>query len=243
MRDFMSDGLAAYETARNHPEIDGTSRLSPWLHFGNLSPVRVALAARAAVAAGRATPGATERFLDQLIGWRDLSVLFVRYNPDYDSWRSAEPWARRTLDQHAGDPRPWRCTLEQLEKARTHDELWNAAQQQMLSTGWMHNVLRMYWAKKILEWAPNPATAFDWAVLLNDKYELDGRDPNGYAGIAWAIVGKHDRPWFDRPVVGVVRAMSDSGMRRKFNANAYIAQNGAPGEQIRWWPASHLSSP
>jgi len=221
---FMANGLAAYETARNHPETAGTSGLSPWLHFGNISPIRIALAARVAVAAGHASASAAERFLDQLIGWRELSVLFVRHNPDYDNWRCAEPWAQRTLQHHACDARSWRYTLEQLEQARTHDELWNAAQRQMLSTGWMHNVLRMYWAKKIMEWTPDPATAFDWAVILNDKYQLDGRDPNGYAGIAWAIVGKHDRPWFDRPVVGVVRPMSDSGMRRKFNAAAYIAK-------------------
>ena len=225
MREFMANGLAAYEIARNRPEETGTSRLSPYLHFGNISPIRIALAARAAVAQGRVPASAAERYLDELIGWRELAVLFVRHNPDYDNWLCAEPWARRTLEQHAGDPRPWRYTLQQLEHARTHDQLWNAAQRQMLSTGWMHNVLRMYWAKKILEWAPNPATAFDWAALLNDKYQLDGRDPNGYAGIAWAIVGKHDRPWFDRPIYGVVRPMSDSGLRRKFRAEAYIAQN------------------
>lgn len=230
MCEFIANGLAAYETARNHPEIDGTSRLSPWLHFGNISPIRIALAAREAVAAGHAPASAAERFLDQLIGWRELSVLFVRHNANYDNWLCAEPWARRTLEQHAGDPRPWRYTLEQLERARTHDELWNAAQREMQTTGWMHNVLRMYWAKKILEWAPDPATAFDWAVVLNDKYELDGRDPSGYAGIAWAIVGKHDRPWFDRPVFGAVRAMSEPGMRKKFNAEAYIAQNEPPPE-------------
>ena len=225
LREFIAEGLADYETGRNRPEVDGTSRLSPYLHFGNISPIRIALDARAAVAAGSAPARAVERFQDQLIGWRELSVLFVRHNPDYDNWLSAEPWARRTLEQHAADPRPRRYSLEELEQAFTHDELWNAAQRQMLSTGWMHNVMRMYWAKKILDWAPNPATAFDWAVILNDKYQLDGRDPNGYAGIAWAIVGKHDRPWFDRPIVGTVRPMTDAGLRRKINADAYIAQN------------------
>jgi deoxyribodipyrimidine photo-lyase len=224
MREFMSNGLSAYQTARNRPEIAGTSRLSPYFHFGNISPVRVALEARKAVAEGRVPAPAAERYLEELIGWRELSVLFVRHNPDYDNWLCAEPWARRTLEQHARDPRPWRYTLEQLEHARTHDELWNAAQREMLTTGWMHNVLRMYWGKKILEWAPNPATAFDWAVILNDKYQLDGRDPGGYAGIAWAIVGKHDRPWFDRPVIGTIRPMSESGMRKKFNVPLYAAQ-------------------
>jgi deoxyribodipyrimidine photo-lyase len=112
-----------------------------------------------------------------------------------------------------------------LEEAHTYDELWNAAQREMVTTGWMHNVMRMYWAKKILEWAPNPATAFDWAVVLNDRYQLDGRDPNGYAGIAWAIVGKHDRPWFDRPVFGTVRYMSGASTGRKFDSGLYIEQN------------------
>lgn len=227
MRAFLAQGLAGYDESRNHPEILGTSRLSPYLHFGNISPVRIALEVRAAVTAGHAPERAAERFLDELIGWRELAVLFVRHNPDYDNWRSAEPWAQRTLEEHAGDPRPWRYTLDQLEHAQTRDELWNAAQHEMVSTGWMHNVLRMYWAKKILEWTPDPATAFDWAVILNDKYQLDGRDPNGYAGIAWAIVGKHDRPWFDRPVFGTVRPMAEAGMRRKFDAAAYIAKSGA----------------
>jgi deoxyribodipyrimidine photo-lyase len=238
LRAFLANGLAAYDTAHNHPEVAGTSRLSPYLHFGNISPVRIALAARAAVAAGHAPASAAERFLDELIGWRELSVLFVRHNADYDNWLCAEPWARRSLEQHAGDPRPWCYTLEQLEHARTRDGLWNAAQREVLATGWMHNTLRMYWAKKILEWAPNPATGFDWAVILNDKYQLDGRDPNGYAGIAWSIVGKHDRPWFDRPVFGTVRPMTGTAMRRRFDAEEYIAQNGAA-----LWPSSHQSPP
>ena len=118
--------------------------------------------------------------------------------------------------------------FKQLERAETHDELWNAAQSEMVVSGWMHNYMRMYWAKKILEWAPDPATAFDWAVILNDKYELDGRDPNGYAGIAWAIVGKHDRPWFDRPVFGTVRTMMAASTAKKFDSKAYIRQNSRP---------------
>jgi deoxyribodipyrimidine photo-lyase len=188
--------------------------------------VRIALEVNKAAAKGLAPASARDRFLDQVIGWRELSVLFVRHNSQYDSWESAEPWARRTLEKHAGDPRPHRYSLGDLERAQTHDQLWNAAQREMVATGWMHNAMRMYWAKKILEWAPNPATAFDWAVVLNDKYQLDGRDPNGYAGIAWAIVGKHDRPWFDRPVFGSVRYMAEGSARRKFDAAAYIAQNG-----------------
>ncbi len=198
LRQFVEVELADYESTRNKPEVKGTSRLSPYLHFGNVSPIRVALEVNRAVKRGKARQSAAESYLNQMIGWRELSVLFVRHNPNYDSWECAEPWARRTLEEHAGDVRPRRYSLAELEQGSTHDELWNAAQHEMVNTGWMHNHMRMYWAKKILEWAPNPATAFDWAVVLNDRYQLDGRDPNGYAGIAWAIAGKHDRPWFDR---------------------------------------------
>jgi deoxyribodipyrimidine photo-lyase len=225
MREFVHEGLARYEVERNHPELKGTSRLSPYLHFGNISPITIALAAEDAVKQGRTPESARDRYLDQVIGWRELSALFVRYNGNYDNWESAEPWARKSLLEHARDPRPQRYTFEQLEGAETHDELWNAAQREMVATGWMHNYMRMYWAKMILAWAPDPATAFDWAVILNDKYELDGRDPNGYAGIAWAIVGKHDRPWFDRPVFGVVRSMTASSTAKKFDNEEYKRQN------------------
>lgn len=228
LHSFVQHQLARYDEMRNHPEADGTSQLSPYLHFGNIGPITIALAVQRAAEQG-SVPGATaERFLDQVIGWRELSVLFVRYNPNYDNWECAEPWAQKTLLEHVSDARPARYTLDQLERAETYDELWNAAQRQMVDTGWMHNYLRMYWAKKILEWTPNPATAFDWAVILNDKYELDGRDPNGYAGIAWAIVGKHDRPWFNRAVFGTVRPMTEASTRKKFDSDAYIRRYARP---------------
>ena len=238
--EFLRSDLAAYEENRNHPEIAGTSRLSPYLHFGNISPLTIALAVEKASGfgeissktkgKGKISPEAKEKFLEQLIGWRELAVLFVRHEPSYDTWECAAPWARKTLLEHAGDARPYRYTLAQLERAETHDELWNAAQREMVTTGWMHNYMRMYWAKKILEWAPDPATAFDWAVILNDRYQLDGRDPNGYAGIAWSIVGKLDRPWFNRPIFGLVRPMSGASMAKKFDAAAYIRQHGELGE-------------
>jgi deoxyribodipyrimidine photo-lyase len=226
--EFVHRDLAHYEVQRNHPEMKGTCRLSPYLHFGHISPITIARAVEEAVEQGRASAAARDRYLDQLIGWRELSVLFVRYNENYDNWHCAEPWAQQSLRAHARDTRPEHYSLPTLERAETHDDLWNAAQSEMVQTGWMHNYMRMYWAKKILEWAPDPATAFDWAVILNDKYELDGRDPNGYAGIAWAIVGKHDRPWFDRPVFGIVRTMTATSIARKFDAAAYIRQN-VPG--------------
>ena len=225
LKEFIDEELAQYGQNRNHPERKGTSRLSPFLHFGNISPLTIAMAVDDAVAAGRVSGQTRDRFLDQLIGWRELSVLFVRYNENYDNLKCAEPWARKTLTEHAADVRPYRYSLEELERAETRDELWNAAQREMVDTGWMHNVMRMYWAKKILEWAPDPARAFEWAVMLNDKYELDGRDPNGYAGIAWAIAGKHDRPWFERPVFGQVRSMTAASTAKKFDSASYIAQN------------------
>jgi deoxyribodipyrimidine photo-lyase len=229
LREFVGHELKGYEEKRNHPEVKGTSRLSPYLHFGNIGPLTIARAVEKAVRDGKASKSAQDRFLDQVIGWRELSVLFVRHNPNYDNWECAEPWARKTLLEHAGDQRGYRYTFEQLQRAETHDDLWNAAQREMTETGWMHNYMRMYWAKKILEWAPDPARAFEWAVTLNDRYELDGRDPNGYAGIAWSIVGKHDRPWFDRPVFGVVRPMTGGAMAKKFNAKLYIEKNSTFG--------------
>ncbi len=222
---FIKSDLNQYDETRNHPETRGTSRLSPYLHFGNISPLTIALRVKKAVAAGKAPAAVAERYLEQLIGWRELAVLFVRHEPNYDNWECAAPWARKTLLEHGGDLRPYRYSLEQLEHGETDDELWNAAQREMVSTGWMHNYMRMYWGKKILEWAPNPATAFDWAITLNDKYELDGRDPNGYAGIAWAIVGKLDRPWFNRPIFGLVRTMTGASISRKFDAESYIEQH------------------
>jgi deoxyribodipyrimidine photo-lyase len=222
---FARHELTDFEKQRNHPEVKGTSRLSPYLHFGNIGPITIALAVNDAVAQGKAPARACDKFLDELIGWRELAVLFVRHNANYDNWECAEAWAHKTLVEHAGDERPQRYTLKQLERAETYDDLWNAAQREMVVNGWMHNYMRMYWGKKILEWAPDPATAFDWAVILNDKYELDGRDPNSYAGIAWAIVGKHDRPWFDRPVFGLVRSMTGASTAKKFDAKAYIRQN------------------
>jgi deoxyribodipyrimidine photo-lyase len=224
LKDFIQHDLALYETQRNRPEMRGTSRLSPYLHFGNLGPLTVALAVEDAARRGQVPEPVRDRFLDQLIGWRELSALFVRHNPHYDTWECAEPWARKTLIEHAADTRRL-YTFDALERAETDDDLWNAAQREMVDTGWMHNTMRMYWAKKILEWAPDPARAFDWAVTLNDKYQLDGRDPNGYAGIAWAIVGKHDRPWFNRPVCGLVRSMTANSFGRKFDARSYIRQH------------------
>ncbi|HYK37561.1 deoxyribodipyrimidine photo-lyase [Alloacidobacterium sp.] len=228
LKDFADDRLHAFATKRNHPESNGTSRLSPYLHFGQISPITIALAAQRAVAEGKASPAAYEAYINELIGWREISVNFVKHVPDYDTLECAPEWAQKTLREHARDKRNPEYSLEELEQAKTYDELWNAAQMQMVKYGWMHNYLRMYWAKKILEWTPYPARAFEYAVILNDKYELDGRDPNGYAGIAWAIAGVHDRPWFERPIFGTVRYMSGASTGKKFNSRRYI-ENVAAG--------------
>jgi deoxyribodipyrimidine photo-lyase len=220
---FVTKRLKNYPHGRNHPEVVGTSHLSPYLHFGQISPVTAALA----VAESRAPQAAKDAFLDQLITWRELCINFVKHNESYDSIECAEPWAQRSLSKHAKDRRPVLYTEKQLENAETYDALWNAAQIQMVQHGWMHNYMRMYWGKKILEWTRSPAEAYQIAVRLNDKYEIDGRDPNGYAGIAWAITGKLDRPWFERPIFGQIRYMSGQSTGRKFDSKDYIAQNPA----------------
>lgn len=216
---FLREGLCGYSRHRNDPTRRGTSRLSPYLHFGHLGPLTVALAVKEAPAPQEDR----EAFLEELIVRRELAVNYVLFNPRYDSLEGCERWARETLDAHRGDRRSPCYTEEALEGGETHDPLWNAAQRQMAAGGWMHGYLRMYWAKKILQWSPSPEAAFEAALRLNDRYELDGRDPNGFAGVAWAVGGKHDRPWPPRkPVLGLLRPMSAGGCRRKFDVEAYI---------------------
>jgi deoxyribodipyrimidine photo-lyase len=218
---FLAETLPNYDTARNLPQRAGTSGLSAYLHFGQLGPLTIALAVREA----DAPSVAKEAYLEELIVRRELAINYVARNPAYDTLAGCHAWARKTLDEHRQDPRPFLYSESQFEQAETHDPLWNAAQLEMVATGRMHGYLRMYWAKKLLEWTDAPETAFDIAVRLNDRYELDGRDPNGYTGIAWAIGAKHDRPWAPaRPIFGMVRYMAYSGCARKFDVNAYIAQ-------------------
>jgi len=224
LKHFTGKLLKDYERDRNRPEVDGTSALSPYLHFGHIGPVTIALAVEEAVKKDPTLQAARDAYFNELIAWRELAANFAKYAPGYDTADCAEDWAKKTIAEHANDEREWLYTLEQLEAGETHDELWNAAQTQMVRLGWMHNYLRMYWAKKILEWTPDVATAVKWAIYLNDKYELDGRDPNGYAGVAWAVLGKFDRAWFDRPVFGKRRYMSGASTGKKFLSRMYIEQ-------------------
>jgi deoxyribodipyrimidine photo-lyase len=223
---FTGKLLEAYDSQRNHPETDGTSCMSPYLHFGHVGPITIALAVDAAVKANPKLRAARDSYFNELIVWRELAVNFVRYTPKYESPECAEAWAKATIAEHARDEREHLYTLNQLENAETYDDLWNAAQIQMVRHGWMHNYLRMYWAKKILEWTPDVSTAMKYAIYLNDKYFLDGRDPNGYAGIAWAILGKFDRAWGERPIFGKIRYMSGASTGRKFDSKRYIQQMG-----------------
>jgi deoxyribodipyrimidine photo-lyase len=217
---FLRTGLDGYARARSRPEADGTSGLSPYLHFGQIGPREVALAVR-----GAAAPLADRQaFIEQLVIRRELAVNFVRFNPDYDRVEAAPRWARDTLDRHLSDPREHVYAEREFAQAETHDPLWNAAERQMVESGWMHGYVRMYWAKKILEWSRSPEEGMAAAIALNDRYELDGRDPNGYAGIAWAMAGKHDRAWGpERPIYGTVRYMSLASTSRKFDSRAYIS--------------------
>ncbi|RCK78980.1 MAG: Deoxyribodipyrimidine photolyase, type II [Candidatus Ozemobacter sibiricus] len=220
LRRFVTGALRTYALTRNDPCLDGTSNLSPYLHFGHLAPQRAALAAGAA----RVAEESRLAFLEELVVRRELSDNFCLYNPHYDSPAGYPDWAKKTLALHAADRREHLYDEEAFEAARTHDELWNAAQRQMVRTGKMHGYLRMYWAKKLLEWTPSVAEAHRIALALNDRYELDGRDPNGYVGVAWSLGGVHDRPWSQRPIFGTIRYMSFGGCRSKFRVAAFIAR-------------------
>jgi deoxyribodipyrimidine photo-lyase len=216
--DFSANKLTLYSERRNDPTQDGQSNLSPYLHFGQVSAQRIVLEVEDSLAGTKAK----EAFLEELIVRRELADNFCLYNLQYDSFAGFPSWAQKSLDEHRPDPREYLYTLEQFAQSRTHDDLWNAAQQQMVQNGKMHGYLRMYWAKKILEWTRSPEEALKVAIYLNDRYELDGRDPNGYAGIAWSLGGVHDRAWGERKVFGKIRYMSYNGCKSKFDVAAYI---------------------
>jgi deoxyribodipyrimidine photo-lyase len=214
---FVSEILPGYESTRNKPELDGSSRLSSYLHFGFLSPLEVALC----VLDSDALQGAKHAFLEELIVRRELSFNFTYHNENYDSLESIPAWAKQTMREHIDDPRETIYSLEELEAGETHDELWNAAQREMTATGEMHNYVRMLWGKNVIGWTKSYEEAFAFLEHLNNKYCLDGRDPNSYAGILWCF-GKHDRPWMERPIFGKIRYMTSGSTGRKFNSSKYI---------------------
>jgi deoxyribodipyrimidine photo-lyase len=215
---FLRHRLKGYDERRNEPSQWHSSFLSPYLHFGQISPVEIALKAREAKGGGKRD---REAYLEELIVRRELAINFAFYNDAYDSYASLPAWARKTLKSHRDDRRQHVYTRSQLEAAETHDRYWNAAMREMIHTGFMHNYMRMYWGKKILEWSRTPEYAFRTALYLNNKYFLDGRDPNSYANVAWCF-GQHDRGWPERKVFGKVRYMNDRGLERKFDMDAYI---------------------
>jgi len=244
---FLDDRLARYAEERNHPDADAASGLSPYLHFGHLSPheILARLAERegwhpetlpergaGARAGWWGMSAAAEAFLDELVTWRELGANSCARRPDdYDRFESLPDWARATLAAHAADPRPWRYDVAALAAAATHDELWNAAQRQLAAEGRIHNYLRMLWGKRVLEWSPTPQEALASLIELNNRYALDGRDPNSYSGIFWCF-GRYDRPWGpERPVFGTVRYLSSESTRRKLRLARYLE---------RWGPQRRL---
>jgi deoxyribodipyrimidine photo-lyase len=216
-RRFLKQGFDDYVEHRNQPQTDDVSHMSKYLHFGHISPIWLALEAR-----GSGTgKNNIESFVEELVVRRELSMNFVFYNDDYDSFSNLPGWAKETLREHQDDKREYVYTTDQLENARTHDEYWNAAMREMVHTGYMHNYMRMYWGKKILEWSNTPERAYRTTLYLNNKYFLDGRDPNSFANVAW-VFGQHDRGWTEREVFGKVRYMSAGGLERKTKPGQYV---------------------
>ena len=217
------DRLHTYADHRNDPTRNGQSNMSPYLHFGQLSPQRLALEVR--------TSGvpveSRDSYLEELIVRRELADNYCFYEPYYDHFMGFPEWAQRTLEEHRHDQRDYLYSYDELEQARTHESLWNGCQRDLLCRGKLHGYLRMYWAKKILEWTSSPEEALAYTIKLNDTYSIDGFDPNGYTGIAWSIGGVHDRAWRERPVFGKIRYMNESGCRRKFDTACYLEQVGS----------------
>ncbi len=238
-RRFLEMQLPRYASERNQPEADATSNLSPYLHFGHIStfevvdelldhygwsPEKVEPAARGQRSGWWGLDENAESFLDELVTWREVGFNTAAQCTDYERFESLPNWAHETLDAHRSDVREHVYTSDQFEGAETHDPLWNAAQRQLVRDGHIHGYLRMLWGKKILEWSPTPEQAHETMVQLNNKYALDGRDPNSYSGISW-VLGKYDRPWApERPIFGRVRYMTSKSTARKFKVDNYIEQ-------------------
>ncbi len=243
LREFIDRSLDRYDEEHNHPDAAATSCLSPYLHWGQVSVHQVFRAVAehegwSPVRLGRRADGrrsgwwgmrpSAEAFLDELVTWRELGFVYAHHVADHDRWETLPEWAKATLEEHAADAREHVYGLEELRQARTHDEVWNAAQRQLLGEGVIHNYLRMLWGKKILEWTRDPHEALRVMIELNDRYALDGRDPNSYSGICW-VLGRFDRGWPERPIYGKVRSMSSVSIRRKVHLDAYLGRWGGVG--------------
>ncbi|CAH0387453.1 unnamed protein product [Bemisia tabaci] len=219
---FVTKRIKNYGTARNDPNKNALSMLSPWFHFGHISVQRAILEVKKV----KGYSESVAAFCEEAIVRRELSDNFCFYNKNYDSIKGAYDWAKKTLKDHSGDKRPYLYTKAELEQGHTHDDLWNAAQNTLINDGKIHGFMRMYWAKKILEWTESPEQALQYAIYLNDKYSLDGRDPNGFVGCMWSICGIHDQGWSERAVFGKIRYMNYEGCKRKFDINGYIIKHG-----------------
>ena len=216
--EFLAQHLDGYDDNRNQIQSHAVSHMSKYLHFGQISPVWLARQVQAA----DGPEADVESYVEELVVRRELAVNHVHFRPDtYDSYDCLPDWARESLAEHADDEREHVYSREALEQSKTHDPYWNAAMKEMRETGYMHNYMRMYWGKKILEWSPDPETAYERTLALNNRYFLDGRDPNSYANVAW-VFGLHDRGWKERPVYGKVRYMSRGGLERKADPDAYV---------------------
>ncbi len=220
MEYFIRHRLDHYREKRSDPSLEFSSGLSPYLHFGQISPLFIAVSVMGTDSPGR------DAFLEELIVRRELSINFVYYNRNYDALDALPPWAMATLRKHQSDRREYLYSRRELEEGLTHDVYWNAAQYELVSKGIIHNYMRMYWGKKIIEWTESPEEAFEYMIDFNNRYALDGRDPNSYAGIAWCF-GKHDRPWKERAVFGTVRFMNANGLKRKFDMSCYLGKNSS----------------
>lgn len=219
---FISGNLKDYAKNRNDPSIDGLSELSPYLHFGQISARQAVLSVQEAIVRDNSLQKDGAAFIEEVVVRKELSDNFCYYNDNYDNLDGAADWARQTLDEHRSDEREFIYSYDEFKQAKTHDPAWNSAQLQLTHHGKMHGYMRMYWAKKVLEWTESPEDAIVILTALNDFYSLDGGDPNGYAGIMWSVAGVHDRPWQERPVYGKIRSMVYQGLKRKFDVQTYI---------------------
>lgn len=258
LNDFLQNKIQHYAEKRNNPTIEFQSNLSAYLHFGQISSLRIVLETqklinktfgknldldyyknKAGVAHEANLEDSIYSFIEEIVVRKELAENYCFYNAKYDQLEGAKDWALKSHIKHYKDKREFLYAFTELEQAQTHDDAWNTAQKELLTKGKMHGYMRMYWAKKILEWTENPRQALNFTIKLNDKYSLDGYDPNGYAGIMWSLNGLHDRPWFERPIFGQIRYMNYEGLKKKFNLKRYIntsikLQHEAPVKSVTY---------